>query len=400
MEFNTEDIFLSILRQDVDKDAVDGQFQRFDGANWQDLYDLSVKHSLSSAFYDRLTSLRFKNIPPEIISKFKNMYIANLRRNLFLEKELLSVLHHLKEADIPAIPLKGTALARYIHGDVALRNASCDLDLLVHREKVNRAEEIFAQTGYRLSGHGRSAEFWHNYRKEIMFQKKTSEVNSLLLDLHWDFRNKFVNTHIRDFWLNAGEVELGGNRILMPSNEDLFIYLVLTAVSDVDFVQLKYLYDVHALVMRFGKTIDWKKVINRVLGLGLKTALYFTFFLSKDLFGTDIPDAALNGSKPAFIRRSLCKVVINKANALKPRDKIASRWLWQHVASPYVLSNNVFACLKIYRNKIFPPMGEMMGMNNQPVTKRSYYIYIKSYYTYIKSLSKPLRFVSNPEVLK
>lgn len=390
---HVEEAFLSVLRRDVDKKAVDDIFCRFGGDDWQSLYDVSIKHSLSSAFYDKLTKLKLKNIHPEFLSKFKNLYIANLRRNLFLEKELLNILRQFKEGDISVIPLKGTALAGHIHGDIALRNTSCDLDILVGREKVESAEKELAKIGFRITDTGRNAEFWHNYRTEIMLQKKTESESILFLDLHWDFRNRFVNTHVKDFWLNAKDADLDGNRILMPSNEDLLIYLVLTAVSDVDFVQLKYLYDIHALITRFGKEINWNGVTDRVSGLGLKTALYFALYLSKDLFGTDVPDAVLNGSKPALIRRSLCEFVINKANVFRSRDGTASRWPWRHVASPYVLSNNVFDCLKIYYNKTFPSMGEVMGMYNQPVTKRSYYIYAKR-------LLKPLRCVLNLEMLK
>jgi hypothetical protein len=61
---------------------------------------------------------------------------------------MLSVTAELARDGIVSVPLKGTALARAIHGDAALR-VSGDIDLLVHLAELARAVEIAERMGWR-----------------------------------------------------------------------------------------------------------------------------------------------------------------------------------------------------------------------------------------------------------
>jgi hypothetical protein len=64
-----------------------------------------------------------------------------------MTEELVRVLKFFAEAGIPAIPLKGPALAQALHGDSSLRTY-VDLDILVPRSMVGRAFDLLRPGGY------------------------------------------------------------------------------------------------------------------------------------------------------------------------------------------------------------------------------------------------------------
>src|SRR3989338_400160 len=202
--------------------------------------------------------------------------LLNLKRNLELDAELSRILSRLDGSGIEAIPLKGTALAKFIYGDVSLRPAPCDIDILVRREKVRAAEGILEDMGYSFCIPEEKIAARHEFNTQINLWKQGSGI---LLDLQWALRDRFTPSHIEDFWKNARYASLDGQRILMPSTEDLLLYLALSAMSDFDFVQLKYIYDMHSLVMKSGKAIDWKVALEGAKKNYLTAPLFFSLSL-------------------------------------------------------------------------------------------------------------------------
>ena len=372
-----EQILLCIIQEDSNTNKINKKIQDFNDSNWLALYELATKSGLSFVFYSRLLSLKLKNIPSEFLSKLKNLYLLNLKRNILLEQELFIILSYLQGLNIAVIALKGPLLARYLYNDLALRQASCDLDLLVKYENIEETEQKLQKIGYSFPlGKGGQADFFHRFRKQITLQKHREGLNDIILDLHWDFRDRFINTHLEEFWFNAAYINLDGHRILAPSEEDLLLYLTLNAISDFDFVQIKYLYDIHQLITTRANNINWNILVSKARQISLGAVIFVTLRLCRDLFNTDIPQKIL-GSRKSVIRDNLIKLWINKKNILRFREKIASGYIWRHFVSSYILSKNIFACMRIIYNKIFLPMDEVMYFYEQPLSKAPYSLYIK-----------------------
>lgn len=198
-----------------------------------------------------------ENIPHDFLAKLKSLYLVNLKINLKLEKELLNIIHYFKENDITIIPLKGPVLARFLYGDLSLRGRSGDLDLLIKKEQLKEAEEALGKIGFNPNRESADI-FWRSfnlkYYREIGFIRST---NRLLVELHLDLRGLFSYPPLEDFWSGLREFDLDGERILMPSNEDLLTYLCLVAMPLTEFIELRYLYDIHTLISKFGKDLNW-----------------------------------------------------------------------------------------------------------------------------------------------
>lgn len=370
-----EQIFLDILREDSNRDEINQKIHYFNKNNWQTLTDFSIKNGLFPAFYIRLSRLNLENIPSEFLSKLKNLYIFNLKTNIILERDLFKILSIFRESNIAVIPLKGPFLARYLYQDLALRQTSCDLDLLVPQEKLQDAEDILQTIGYYTDDKRRTG--YHKFCREIPFFKKNSELQNFYIDLHWDIRDRFIRTHNSDFWLNAKEINIDGYPILVPSCEDLLLYIALISIYDYSFVQIKYLYDLHRLISRFGEKINWQFCLKKAKQFSLDAALFFALKLSQDFFHTDLPKGLLNAIKPDFIKENLLKLWINKTNVLRFGTKFASSFTWHNFVSRYLFSADFFDCIRMICQKIFKPMEEVMWIYNQPLSKVSYSLYIK-----------------------
>lgn len=376
-----DQVFLNTLHENgYYRDKINKEVLQFKDADWDKLFELATKHGLFSVFYTKLSGLELENVPPAFHARLKNAFLLNLKRNLLLEKELSSILAYFKDLDIPVIPIKGPLLARYLYGDLAARQASCDLDLLVRRESIKDAEYLFGKIGYDSrnedeTGFLRSIKL--KYARQLHFTRKISGLGNLMLDLHWDLRGFFIDTHLEDFWRNSREVVLDGHKITMPSNVDLLFFLSLAALFPLEFVRLKYLYDMHTFISKFSKEFDWRQISIKAEAYGFQSFLFFSLKLSQVFFHTEIPKDFLNRLNPGFVKENILKILLNRENILHNRENVATSYSWRYLFSNYLFTDKNSDFFKKTYKKIFLPMKEVMGFYNRPQNEKSYSLYIK-----------------------
>ena len=340
-----ENIFLSVLRADSDRDHINKEIQHFTACDWDKLYEFAIQSGLFPVFYNCLLSLDLNNISADFLSRLKNLYFLNLRRNILLEQELFRIISYFKGLNIPVMPLKGPILARYLYNDLALRQTSCDLDLLVRHETIEKSKEKLAELDYSVCGIEHKRDFLlpanlSSRVSQIAFTKKIDSAANINLDLHWCIRGFFNDKSIQKLWQEARYFDLGDQKILVPSHEDHLIYLSLISISALEFVQLKYLYDMHRLITIFGKELVWERLLDKARQLKLENCLYFPLNLSKILFLTDIPNALLERLRPNWLTRSLINVWINEKSVLSFREKAARSYPLRYLLGRYLYSNS------------------------------------------------------------
>ncbi len=340
-----ENVFLRVLREDNERNYLNKKIQYFAAGDWDKLYELATKSGLFCVFYTKLLSLKLENILLQFLSKLKNAYFLNLKRNILLERELFSMLTYFKELNIPVIPLKGPILARYLYNDSGLRQASCDLDLLVRYETISNAREKLAELGYCFSGIEYKRDFLcpiglPRQVEQIMLNKSIDETLSISLDLHWCIRGFFSDNSMQKLWQEAGYFDLDSQKILMLPNEDTLLYLSTISISTLEFVQLKYIYDMHRLVTVFGKELNWDKLLRKVKHSNLENCLYFPLKLSTILFSTNIPNAFLDEIRPNWITRKLISIWINEKSVLEFGQRIQSDYFLRYLLGRYFYSHS------------------------------------------------------------
>ena len=117
---------------------------------WELILARAEEHEVYPLLHHHLRELGFEGVPPDARHRIEALQRASALRVTLLAEELTRVLHALAREDIPAIPLKGPALAESLYGDRTLRTAG-DLDVLVRRPAGDPAPRPALRPGL-LSG--------------------------------------------------------------------------------------------------------------------------------------------------------------------------------------------------------------------------------------------------------
>ncbi|MDD5174501.1 MAG: nucleotidyltransferase family protein [Candidatus Omnitrophica bacterium] len=355
-----KDVLLSILRKDsaVNRDLICGRTAHFKSADWNDLLERALKYGLFPAFYEHLMKMKLDNIPRDFLLELKALYAFNLKRNILLERESLAALSFLKDAGIPSIPLKGPITARYIYGDLAFRRTSCDLDFLIKPEHFKKAAALLTDAGWISAEKGEetfSYKFALKFAGQISFTRKTdSSLGTLVLDLHKDLLELFMFASLKDFWNNAREIDLDGNKVLMPSNESLLVYFSLLSMS----LNIRYIYDVGVIVSKCRDAINWRRIASSPAYSRHRTSVYFAIKNARELFACDIPEDFLKAVRPNAAKRLVLTAWINKTALIhKPLSKVYNSRvygkIWYYFVASLLYSENLFGCVNIVIKKIF-----------------------------------------------
>jgi Uncharacterised nucleotidyltransferase len=114
--------------------------------DWEEVLRLADHHGTSSLLYQNLSPLS-DVVPPSILSTLRERYESNIRKSLFLTRELIRIGDRLDGLGIEVIPYKGLALSEIYYGATALRQSG-DIDLFVRRQDVGRIKEAVRELGY------------------------------------------------------------------------------------------------------------------------------------------------------------------------------------------------------------------------------------------------------------
>jgi hypothetical protein len=170
-------------------DLLRGDLRRhgFDDAEWAALLDLAEQEGVVPWAVERLRLLG------EELSPEQRKRLHNVRReaeiSAFVWTETLkSILAAFDRATLPVISLKGPCLAERLYGNAALRTCY-DLDFLVRRPDLRRAEDVLASLGFSpdrypddyhrgWSRHGSKVELHHNVENPLAFE---FDINAALL---------------------------------------------------------------------------------------------------------------------------------------------------------------------------------------------------------------------------
>lgn len=143
------------------------------------LYALSKSHDMAHIVAQGLSDLGLLG-EDEISQKFHKQQMLAVYRYQKLNYELEQICQTLEDAKIPFIPLKGSVIRQY-YPEPWMRT-SCDIDVLVHEEELDRAVEIL-QTAlhYKIDGK-------RNYHDISMFSE-----SGIHLELHFNIQEDMEN---------------------------------------------------------------------------------------------------------------------------------------------------------------------------------------------------------------
>lgn len=208
---------------------------RISGGFQEEIEQLIVNAAID---YDFLMTLAYRNAVRSMVieglapyktpiaqAAIKNYREANTRRKLVLMEALFSLLKHLNEKQIAAIPLKGMAIALQFYPSRELRDFN-DIDILIKQEDASRAKAMLLDLGFFLNDE-QSLMPEKAYLRSHYHYRFANPQGQYDLEVHWTLAPHYLGEISNEslLWRNATQTIWYGIPVWLPLVEDLFLYL-------------------------------------------------------------------------------------------------------------------------------------------------------------------------------
>jgi hypothetical protein len=295
-------------------------------------------------------------MPAETATALAEAYAASASASVELYRQLAGVGGALYAAGIPALLLKGAALARPVYQDAALRPFS-DLDLLVHEADIDRVHLTLTGLGYDIGG-GRPSDadrIWRHGRGYFDPTRRRVPV-----DVHWRYAGYplLIPLDYDAVFARSPTFSVDGLPVGMPSAADMVVALSISFLRELWYgkPRLRYLRDIAEVCGR-GR-VEWAR-LSQVVDASplLRTPLFLSVAGAAGLLGAPVPPetiALLRGRRGSIFRRRLLARVTGQIMRMdRPLAAVGQvglmrgldagivemmAWLWRLLAVPRPLA--------------------------------------------------------------
>jgi hypothetical protein len=248
--------------------------------------------------------------------------------------------HYLRELDRLAVRLaaEGIPLVALKNGGIARGIFPCpgccpmgDIDVLVEKRLFRRAHQIILGEGYHFefrsplekpsleaAEQSGGAEYW----------KILPTGEKLWFELQWrPVAGRWIRPDQEPTAeeLLARSMSIPGTRVRLLAPEDNLLQVSLHTAKHtyVRAPGFRLHMDVDRIVRR--QKVDWDIFLNLVLSLQVKTAVYYSLIIPKDLFDTPIPEDIVHRLKPPAWKNKLITKWLQSAGLFNPDEPKFSR---------------------------------------------------------------------------
>ena len=237
--------------------------------------------------------------PPAVAEILGKASAGIARDNLARTAETLRLQHRLDSAGIPALMLKGIALAQRVYVDTTFKYGR-DIDVLVPRAQVLATLQMLEDDGYSfvdfaptLTAAQRRAYIARGYEIQLRHAGRR-----MLVELHWQLSENPCLTAGIDPFANARWQPLAGGSVRTLGDDDLFAYLCVHGANHFWF-RLKWLADLGALLSAIPPA-EWPRLYRHAQAHGAGLCAAHALLLCSHVFGQPLPA----GLEDALLRDS------------------------------------------------------------------------------------------------
>jgi hypothetical protein len=278
---------------------------------------LARPHGLVPLLY-RHVGTAPNGVPEPVASRLRAAAEAAGRRNLRLAAELVALLDLLGRDGVPAVALKGPALAVRLYGDLALRPCR-DLDLLLRPADVPRAVRLLADRGYAPEPPALTP------AQQRAFVRSQCHValgrgDGDIVELHWDLAPPAFPAplHPERLRTRLDTVTLGGSRVPTLAPDDLLLFLCAHGAKH-GWRRLAWLCDVGRFLAAH-QELDWPALAARAQTAGAERLLLLALLLAAELLDAPVPAPLLARGRSSRPVRALAAAVQRRLWAVPWQD--------------------------------------------------------------------------------
>jgi Uncharacterised nucleotidyltransferase/Protein of unknown function (DUF5672) len=296
-------LILACVRRDLDAERIQDLVKR--GPDWHVILRGVERWSLAPLVY---TSLRQAGptgqVPDHVAERLRHLYRRQTIHWIDQREVLRETLQRFSEASVPAIVLKGAALATLVYPSPALRPTR-KVDLLVRQRDAARAEALLksmrdapSSPATAEAGPDRHPGLGHRSRRRISLLDVCTQILTLRPPAD---RLPAAHVPIEHFWERARPAQIESVAALVFSPEDLLLHIALDLAFAGRFVgHARTLCDIGQTCGRYGDAIDWSQVIAQARAYQTVKPLYYALRWARELVGAGVPSQALEELRRGF----------------------------------------------------------------------------------------------------
>lgn len=267
---------------------------------WPELIALAHRHGLAPM----LLWVIKQNGKPDFSEALLDSLAGAVRqvalKYVFLQKSQSEVNAALGDAAIPALWLKGIALANTVYPQPVLR-AMGDLDILVPFDQRKQALEVVENLGYHfyeMNGHLISSREALTLNMTHHYHLRSAHPNSVVLELHFQLLSAgdvlLPLDRLAWFWTQTDTVQNNGSvGMTILRSEAHLLYLIAHALLQHGeaLVSLRQFFDMHLLIAQ--TDVNWDIVLKQTSALGWWYSVHRALTLCNHYFDTHVPENVL-----------------------------------------------------------------------------------------------------------
>jgi len=285
----------------------------------------AADHGVAALVWDALSGVVAASSVRRAITPLARAAVA---REIFVQRDLQAVTGALAVEEIPALVVKGSALAYTCYPEPWMR-PRVDTDLIVRLDDVPAAARVLQRCGYTRSDATNTGSLVSH---QVSFEREDDGGARHVLDLHWKIANPQVVADaltFEDLWSSSRDAAGLGPSARVPSAVgNIAIACVHRLAHHQGHDRLVWLYDLHLLTLSMGPA-DWDALRafacdRQIAGLcadGLRAA--------RECLGTDLPadiEAALDEASIGEPSRIYLEGEVTRSDVLVSDLKALPTW--------------------------------------------------------------------------
>jgi hypothetical protein len=245
--------------------------------DWQRFLKLVRHQCLGGLMYRVLGRLAGPaRVPDYLIKQLRTDYLATYVLGVRRQQTFFILHDNCRCSGIEIMPLKGFALAQSAYGDLGVRSAGVDLDMLVRESDKETVIRKLKDLGF-VAADGEQDHV-------VTFIK-----GNQFIDLHWSLLPLGLRSvPVENLWERSLKIIVDGNELSVISPEDMVVFLALQGRHDWPHLSLTRLVDIHTIIIKSGSSFNWSYLKDVGRSARLTSTLSFSLGLCQELLQTPL----------------------------------------------------------------------------------------------------------------
>lgn len=322
---------LIILAARIDQDPeqrVETETLLGQNLDWQVVMRRSQLLGVHSLLYRHLSQDHCNRLlPDEVLRELEKSYRNQLIRNLFIYGQIDRILDSIARTDMPLVLLKGSFLAKWLYGDIALR-PMMDIDLFCREENWKTIRDGLTALGF-SQGVSKSAlhERAHAHPPEFLNPKKCRvEVH-----LNIFFPAPYNESRMDEVWKETWPIETNGHclRGLAPEDQLLNLSTHLCHHIQLGSIVFYWFCDIHEVIRHYDDNqIDWDRFAAKARSLELGGQVASLLDLLRVHWNTPVPEGVLSSLDKHPKRLCLASMIRIQSDVAFEKKRALRIYLW------------------------------------------------------------------------